>query len=43
MSVRHFTSNDAEWYQYRDREIFVGDVLNSSNSKRICTRMTQIR
>lgn len=32
MSVRLLTSNDAEWYQYRDREIFVGDVLNSSNS-----------
>jgi ethanolamine utilization protein EutQ len=32
MSVRLFTSNDADWYQYRDREIFVGDVLNSSNS-----------
>lgn len=32
MSVRLLTSNDADWYQYRDREIFVGDVLNSSNS-----------
>lgn len=33
MSVRHFTSNEAEWYQYRDRQIFVGDVLDSSNSE----------
>lgn len=33
MSVRHFTSDDADWYQYRDREIFVGDVLNSANSE----------
>ncbi|MDQ3195578.1 MAG: hypothetical protein M3Q32_04200 [Pseudomonadota bacterium] len=32
MSVRHFTSNDAKFYQYTDREIFVGDVLDSSNS-----------
>jgi ethanolamine utilization protein EutQ len=32
MSVRHFTSNDAKFYQYSDREIFVGDVLDSSNS-----------
>jgi ethanolamine utilization protein EutQ len=33
MSVRHFTAKDAEWYQYRDRQIFVGDVLDSSNSE----------
>ena len=33
MSLRHFTSEDADWYQYRDREIFVGDVLNSTNSE----------
>ena len=33
MSVRLFTTDNAEWYQYRDREIFVGDVLNSSNSE----------
>ena len=33
MSVRHITSNEADWYQYRDREIYVGDVLNSSNSE----------
>lgn len=33
MSVRHFTSNDAKFYQYADREIFVGDVLDASNSE----------
>jgi ethanolamine utilization protein EutQ len=33
MSVRHFSSDDADWYQYRDRKIFVGDVLNSTNSE----------
>ncbi len=32
MSVRHFTSNDAKFYQYTDRQIFVSDVLDSSNS-----------
>lgn len=32
MSVKHFTINDAKFYQYADREIFVGDVLDSSNS-----------
>ena len=32
MTVRHFTSKDAKFYQYLDREIFVGDVLDSSNS-----------
>ena len=32
MSVRHFTSKDAKFYQYADRKIFVGDVLDSSNS-----------
>lgn len=32
MTVRHFTSNDAKFYQYSDRQIFVGDVLDSSNS-----------
>lgn len=32
MSVRHFTSKDAKFYQYADCEIFVGDVLDSSNS-----------
>ncbi len=33
MSVRRFFAQDAEWYQYRDREIYVGDVLDSSNSE----------
>jgi ethanolamine utilization protein EutQ len=33
MSVRHFTAKDAKWYQYRDRQIFVGDVIDSSNSE----------
>jgi ethanolamine utilization protein EutQ len=32
MTVRHFTSNDAKFYRYSDRQIFVGDVLDSSNS-----------
>ena len=32
MTVRHFTSNDAKFYQFSDRQIFVGDVLDSSNS-----------
>jgi ethanolamine utilization protein EutQ len=32
MSVRHFTSDDAKYYQYADRPIFVGDVLDASNS-----------
>jgi ethanolamine utilization protein EutQ len=32
MSVQHFTSRDARFYQYSDRPIFVGDVLDSSNS-----------
>jgi ethanolamine utilization protein EutQ len=32
MSVRHFTDKDAKFYQYSDRQIFVGDVLDSSNS-----------
>lgn len=32
MTVRLFSSDDASFYQYADREIFVGDVLNSSNS-----------
>jgi ethanolamine utilization protein EutQ len=32
MSVRHFTSKDAKFHQYADRQIFVGDVLDSSNS-----------
>jgi ethanolamine utilization protein EutQ len=32
MTVRHFTSNDAKFFQYLDKEIFVGDVLDPSNS-----------
>jgi ethanolamine utilization protein EutQ len=33
MKVRHFTSKDAKFYQYADRRIFVGDVLDASNSE----------
>lgn len=33
MSVRHFTSKDAKYYRYADRPIFVGDVLDTSNSE----------
>lgn len=33
MSVQHFTSKDARFHQYADREIFVGDVLDASNSE----------
>jgi ethanolamine utilization protein EutQ len=32
MSVRRFTSADADFFQYLDREIYVGDVLDASNS-----------
>jgi ethanolamine utilization protein EutQ len=32
MSVRLFTSKDAKYYQYADRPIYVGDVLDPSNS-----------
>lgn len=32
MTVRHFTNKDAKFYQHSDRQIFVGDVLDSSNS-----------
>jgi ethanolamine utilization protein EutQ len=32
MTVKRFTSDDAKFYQYADRDIFVGDVLDSSNS-----------
>lgn len=33
MSVRHFTIKDPPtWYQHTDRQIFLGDVLDSSNS-----------
>jgi ethanolamine utilization protein EutQ len=33
MSVRHFRSSEGKFYQYADRQIFVGDVLDSSNSE----------
>jgi ethanolamine utilization protein EutQ len=33
MGVRHFTSSEAKFYQYADRRIFVGDVLDASNSE----------
>ena len=32
MTVRHFTGKDAKFYQYLDKTIFVGDVLDASNS-----------
>ena len=32
MGVRHFRSEDAKFYRYADREIFVGDVLDAANS-----------
>jgi len=33
MSVKHFTINDLKtWYQHTDRKIFLGDVLDESNS-----------
>lgn len=32
MSVRQFRAEDAKFYQYTDRQIFVGDVLDASNS-----------
>jgi ethanolamine utilization protein EutQ len=32
MRVRHFTSKDASYFRYSDRQIFGGDVLDSSNS-----------
>jgi ethanolamine utilization protein EutQ len=32
MSVRHFSSSDAKFFQYKDRPIFVGDVLDSASS-----------
>jgi ethanolamine utilization protein EutQ len=32
MGVRHFTSDDAKFFQYADRQIFVGDVLDASSS-----------
>jgi ethanolamine utilization protein EutQ len=32
MTVKLFTTDDAKFYQYADAEIFVGDVLDPSNS-----------
>jgi ethanolamine utilization protein EutQ len=32
MTVRHFTRGDAKFYQYKDRDIFVGDVVDASGS-----------
>jgi ethanolamine utilization protein EutQ len=33
MTIRHFTAkNPAQWYQHTDRQIFLGDVLDPSNS-----------
>lgn len=32
MSVRKFTNRDAAFYHYKDQEIFVGDVVDASNS-----------
>ena len=33
MSVRRFSASDARFYQFKDRQIFVGDVLDSSSSE----------
>jgi ethanolamine utilization protein EutQ len=33
MSVKHFTNKDpGKWYQYADRKIFLGSVLDKTNS-----------
>ena len=32
MTVTHYTREDAKFFQYLDKEIFVGDVLDPSNS-----------
>lgn len=32
MPVEHYTSEDAKFFQYLDREIYVGDVLDPANS-----------
>lgn len=33
MSVKHITNRDPKtWYQHTDRQIFLGDVLEASNS-----------
>jgi ethanolamine utilization protein EutQ len=33
MTVTHYTSKDARFYRYLDKEILVGDVLDPSNSE----------
>lgn len=32
MSVTHFTPKDAPYFQYQDKEVFLGDVLDDSKS-----------
>src|SRR5262249_40194837 len=32
MSVDHYTGQDAKFFQYLDKDIFVGDVLDPANS-----------
>jgi ethanolamine utilization protein EutQ (cupin superfamily) len=32
MTVNHYTNKDAKFFQYLNKEIFVGDVLDPSNS-----------
>jgi ethanolamine utilization protein EutQ len=32
MTVSHYTGQDAEFFQYLDKQIFVGNVLDQSNS-----------
>lgn len=31
MNIRHYTEQDAKWSEHCDRQIVVGDVLDSSN------------
>jgi ethanolamine utilization protein EutQ len=33
MTVQLFTANDARYFQYLDKEIYVGDVLDPTNSR----------
>lgn len=33
MTVQHFTANDARYFRYLDKEIYVGDVLDPANSR----------
>lgn len=33
MSVTHLTAEDATFFQYEDKEIFLGDVLDEANSE----------